>query len=108
MPPPPAAPVVMEAYPTHDGTGWVDVGNVLTIAEATRRRAAALDVVVCGDDHMANRRLAVQVEGAVGPVSRAQLPHKGAGPHALPHYHQASRVPSGHTFYETANLKARR
>jgi hypothetical protein len=49
-----AEPVVMEAYPAFDGLGWVDVGKVLTIEEAARRRADGLDVVVCGDDHMAN------------------------------------------------------
>lgn len=104
-----AEPVIMEAFPTFDGSGWVDVGRVLTIEEAARRRAAGFDVVVCGDDHMANKRLATKVEGMVGPVSRAQLPHKGsAGPYALPHYHQSTRVPRGHTFYETPNLRARR
>lgn len=105
---PPAAPVVMEAFPTFDGSGWVDAGKPLTLNEAVKRRQAGLDVVVCGDDHMTCRRLAVKIEGAVGPVSRAQLPHKGAGPHALPHYHQSSRVPRGHTFYETPKLRARR
>ena len=104
-----AEPIIMEAYPTLDRSGWVDVGKVLTIEEAATRRTIGLDVVVCGDDHMTNRRLATKIEGMVGPVSRAQPPHKGsAGPHALPHYHQDSRVPRGHTFYETPNLRARR
>jgi hypothetical protein len=59
-------------------------------------------VVVCGDDPDPNRRLAFPIEAAVGPPSRPQIPHKNAGPAALPHFHQKSRRPDGHCFYETA------
>jgi hypothetical protein len=64
-----------------------------------------------GNDVDANRRLATQIESAVGPCLRG-VPHiKQAGPHALPHFQQQPRIPPpprGHAFYETARRKARR
>src|SRR5262249_7852296 len=43
------------------------------------------------------------------PPSDPQPPHTySAGPHALPHFHQESRSPDGHCFYETEKRKARR
>jgi hypothetical protein len=75
---------------------------------AVARRQAELDVAVCGDDTDANRKLASQIENAVGPATRPQAPHRRAGPQALPHFHQQSRSPDGHTFYETERRKSRK
>jgi hypothetical protein len=80
----------------------------LTFEDAVARRRGGDDVVVCGDETDANRRLAGQIEAAVGAPSRPQAPERKAGPRALPHFHQASRDPEGHTFYETENRKARK
>ena len=67
------------------------------------------DVVVRGNDIAANRALARRIEAQVGPVSKPQFPHtQTAGPLALPHFHQQSRSPAGHYFYETPNLKGRK
>jgi hypothetical protein len=63
--------------------------------------------VVCGDDVAANRRLAGAIEAAVGVCQRSD-PHRRAGPMALPHFQQDQPPPEGHTFYETANRKARK
>jgi hypothetical protein len=89
-------------------SGLVERGQELGFVEAVARRAAAEDVVVCGEDLAANRRLAGQIEAAVGPRTPPQPPERRAGPHALPHYHQESREPDGHTFYETDKRKARK
>jgi hypothetical protein len=56
----------------------------------------------------ANRRLAYQVESSAGPATRAQPPHQRSGPMALPHFHQKSRTPDGHTFYETDKRKTKK
>jgi len=102
-------PVIHEASLAGGPSGIVNAGRVLAFDEAVRARTAGGDVVVCGDDHKENQRLAWRIEEAVGRASRPQPPHSGrAGPRALPHYHQLSRVPPGHTFYETANLRARK
>ena len=77
----------------------------IDFATAVARRQAGLDVVVCGEDIQLNRDLARAIESAVGPTTRPQKPHKRAGPLALPHFHQQSRVPDGHAFYETDNPK---
>jgi hypothetical protein len=65
-------------------------------------------VVVCGDDINVNRRLAEQIEGAVGPYVRMAPHRRGAGPRALPHFQQQAPDHEGHTFYETPNLRAAR
>jgi hypothetical protein len=80
----------------------------INLAEAVARRQAGDGVVVCGQDTDANRRLAYAIEAAVGPPTRPQAPHKRAGPLALPHFHQRSRAPDGHTFYETSNRKTKK
>jgi hypothetical protein len=85
--------------------GRVIRGVEIAKAAAIARRKAGLDIVVCGEDHKANRRLARQIENAVGP-NRSQPPHKGLGPYALPHFQPDPRPPEGHSFYETAKLKA--
>jgi hypothetical protein len=83
-------------------------GTEIDLAGAVARRQRGLDVVVCGQDTDANRRLAYRVEVAVGPPGPAQIPHRRAGPLALPHFHQQSRSPDGHVFYETAHRKTRK
>jgi hypothetical protein len=106
----PPAPTIHEAEPAPGPSGAVWFGPELTFDQAVARRLAGLDVVVRGDDTDANRRMAFQVESVVGPPTRPQKPHNRAGPSALPHYHQLSRNPDGHIFYETDNpaRKARR
>jgi hypothetical protein len=89
-------------------SGAVLRGDELAVASAVARRQAGEDVVVCGVDTDANRRLAFQVEAAVGLATRPQAPHTRAGPMALPHFHQRNRSPEGHTFYETEKRKAKR
>lgn len=92
-----------------DQVGRWSGGDALTFEEAVHRRRGGEDIVVRGDDLAGNRRLAGQVEAAVGPATRPQPPHTySAGPHALPHFHQLSRSPDGHSFCETKNRKARR
>jgi hypothetical protein len=114
-PPPPAPSAVPPAAPSppqiHEATlldrGAVQRGRILTQAEAEARRRAGGDVVVCGPDLAANRRLAGEIErNATGPGAKRDPPHLSAGPNALPHYQPDPRPPDGHTFYETPNLKA--
>jgi hypothetical protein len=75
---------------------------------AVSRRRSGLDIVICGDDTKVNRRLARSIEAQVGTPSLPQPPHMRAGPRALPHFHQQSRNPGGHGFYETDKRKARK
>jgi hypothetical protein len=104
-----APPTIHEAALASGPSGAVEWGAELTMDQAVNRRRSGEDVVVRGDDEIANRRLARAIEAAVGPATKPQPPHTyAAGPHALPHLHQRSRVPAGHTFYETRNRKARR
>src|SRR5215472_12269568 len=103
MPPPPH-PLIFEA--SLGLRGAVIKGAAITQAEAEARRKAGRDVVVCGPDLAANRRLAGTIEAnANGKVKRCP-PHSSAGPHALPHYQPDPRPPEGHTFYETPHRKA--
>ena len=103
------APTIHEARLASGPSGAVEWGSVLTLAEAIARRRQELDIVVRGDDENANRKLAKTVEEAAGPASRPQPPHTStAGPNALPHFHQISRSPAGHSFYETTKRKARK
>src|SRR5437016_6309112 len=88
-------------------SGLVEKGAEIGFAAAVARRHTGKDVVVCGDDEDANRRLAGDIEAAVGPRTRPQPPERRAGPRALPHYHQKSRNPPGHAFYETKKRKAK-
>lgn len=105
----PLEPTVHEATLASGPSGAVEWGSVLTNQEAIDRRKNGLDIVVRGDDETANRRLAQRIEAGVGTPSRPQPPHTTtAGPHALPHFHQQSRTPGGHSFYETTRRKARR
>jgi hypothetical protein len=101
--PPPPPPTIHEAELASGPSGAVLRGNELDFAAAVARRRAGQDVVVCGDDLAANRHLAGQIEAAVGPRTGPQKPHVKAGPFALPHFHQVSRLPDGHCFCETDN-----
>jgi hypothetical protein len=83
-------------------------GAEIDFAEAVARRQRGEDVVVCGADIKANRRLAGAVEAAAGPATTAQIPHGKAGPLALPHFQQQSPSHLGHTFYETVHRKTRK
>ncbi len=100
----PPAPVICAA--TLGGSGRVIRGQPVTQAEAEARRRSGSDVVVCGDELAANRRLAGEIEvNANGSYKRCP-PHWSAGVHALPHCQPDPRPPDGHTFYETPNRKA--
>ena len=76
----------------------------ITIEVAADRRRKEKEIVVRGNNSRANRSRAREVEEKVG-ISKAEFPHASAGPRALPHFHQKSRSPSGHSFYETDNLR---
>lgn len=105
---PPAAPTIHEATRATDLTGAVFKGAEIDQPRAVARRRAELDIVVCGHDVKANRNLAKVIERTVGPYQR-QKPHtRLAGPNALPHFQQQASSPGGHSFYETAHLKARK
>lgn len=102
-------PTIHEANLASGPSGAVEYGAEIDEAAAVDRRKKGEDVVVRGNDISANRALARRIEAAVGPPSRPQPPHTGAaGNQALPHFHQQSRSPEGHCFYETDRRKARR
>jgi len=101
---PPALPRAYEASRGADGA--VIKGNPLTQAQAELRRNAGQDVVVCGTDLAANRRLAGLIERNANRSAKRCPPHANAGAYALPHYQPDPRPPDGHTFYETPNRKA--
>jgi hypothetical protein len=108
-PAPPPAPTIHEAEPASGASGAVEYGPQVDEATAVERRRNGLDIVIRGHDTDANRRLARWIESRVGPPSRPQHPHvRSAGPLALPHFHQQSGDPKGHSFYETDKRKARR
>lgn len=104
---PSAPPTIHEAERASGPSGAVLAGTVLDFHTAVARRQAGLDVVVCGEDVAANRRLAGAIEAAVGACQRSD-PHRRAGSLALPHFQQDAPPPDGHTFYETAHRKARK
>lgn len=104
-PEPPAEPArIFKAERAPGPSGVVLRGLEIALPQAVARRQAGLDVVVCGSAVDANRELAKVVEAGVGPWVRED-PHLAAGLHALPHFHQESREPGGHTFYETGSAK---
>lgn len=109
-PPVPINPssTIHEAHVVPGFSGTVQYGAEIDEATAVARRAVGLDIVVRGDDTAINRRLARRIEAQVGTPTLPQPPHMRAGPRALPHFHQQSRNPGGHGFYETDNRKARR
>ena len=109
--PEPVSPTIHEAELESGPSGRVVQGVEIDFASAVARRKTGRNVVVCGVDAVANKRLASQVEDAVGPCQRADPHQRHAGPYALPHYQQTRREPpgpAGHSFYETTRRKARR
>jgi hypothetical protein len=105
----PPATTIHEAELASGPSGAVEYGKEIDELTAIARRANGEDIVVRGDDTRANRARAYKVEVQVGSPSKAQFPHTStAGPMALPHFHQKSRSPRGHAFYETDRRKARK
>lgn len=110
--PPPATPpsTVHEAIRGSGPSGAVEWGAELSDDEAAERRRNGLDIVVRGPRMKANRARARRIEAAVGP-ERYHMAHATAGPLSLPHWHQKSGVPEGHSFFEEGDgspKKARR
>ena len=109
VPPPAPAPVtaIYEARCGEDGM-VSRVGDPISEKDAIALRARGLDVVICGGDDKANRRLAQKVEiGASGDFIR-HAPHVSAGIYAMPHCQPRTRPPNGHSFYETKGHKVRK
>ena len=105
----PPRPTIHEAELVPGPSGAVQYGSEIDEPAAVARRVSGGDIVVRGDDTTRNRSLVRAIESRVGPPSRPQFPHTTTGGRgALPHFHQASRSPSGHAFYETDRRKARR
>lgn len=97
---------IYEAACATDGSGAVRRGLPLTQVEAIAHRQTGQDVVVCGEDTIANRDEANAIESAVGPCKH-DGPHRFvSGPMALPHWQQQQPPPGGHSFYETQSHKA--
>ena len=87
--------------------GVVRKGATITQTSAEARRRMGKNVVVCGPDLSANRNLARATEANANGSYKRCPPHPNAGSQALPHYQPDPRPPDGHTFYETANRKAK-
>jgi hypothetical protein len=103
------SPTINEAELASGPSGAVEYGLEIDEPAAVARRKNGQDIVVRGNDTAANRALARRIESQVGTPSRPQFPHTGsAGRLALPHFHQQSRSPIGHSFYETGQRKARK
>src|SRR5687768_2550899 len=84
------AATVHEAERASGPSGAILWGAEIDVVTAVSRRKAGLDVVIRGADVDVNRRLALQIESAVGPAKRGS-PHKvTTGPLALPHFQQAA------------------
>ncbi len=73
--------------------GAVVKGAALTQAQAEARRKAGQDIVVCGSDLGANRRLAGLIEKNANGSAKRCPPHENAGRYALPHYQPDPRPP---------------
>ena len=76
-------PEIYEASLGADGA--VSKGAMITQVQAEAMRQAGQDVVVCGSDLGANRRLAGQIERNANRNAKRCPPHANAGAHALPH-----------------------
>jgi hypothetical protein len=96
-------PRIHEAVLAGAPSGAVLKGSEIDFDAAVARRRAGLDIVVCGNDLRENRKLAGAIETTVGPATPPQKSHQRAGPLALPHFHQQTHLPAGHSFYETDN-----
>jgi hypothetical protein len=102
-------PTIHEAELASGPSGAVEFGVEIDEATAVARRKLGRDIVIRGNDTKTNRSMARQIEVQVGPPSPPQFPHTTtAGQMALPHFHQQSRSPQGHCFYETDKRKARK
>jgi hypothetical protein len=80
--PAPPLPTIHEAERASGTSGAVLVGREIGFAAAVLRRNAGEDVIIRGDDRKANRRLAEQIESAVGLAER-QDPHQKSGTSGL-------------------------
>jgi hypothetical protein len=69
---PPPEPTIHEATRLFDGSGAVEWGREITVAQAAERRRAGLDIVVRGDDVDANRRRAREID--IQPKSEEAQP----------------------------------
>jgi hypothetical protein len=82
-----------------EANGVVRRIGAITLAEAIDLRRNGEDVVVCGDDRGANRRLAGHIERTANGNAIAHPPHHAsAGIRALPHWQPNPRPPEGHTY----------
>ena len=105
----PPATTIHEAELATGPSGAVEYGLEIDEHTAVTRRRNGEDIVVRGHNTNSNRTRTYKIEAQVGPPSKPQFPHTStAGLMALPHYHQKSRSPSGHAFYETEKRKARK
>ena len=105
----PPATNIHEAELAPGPSGAVEYGKEIDEFTAITRRGNGQDIVVRGNETKANRAQAYQIEVQVGVPSKPQFPHTStAGLMALPHFHQKSRSPKGHAFYETDRRKARK
>jgi hypothetical protein len=101
------SPIPQQVYEATLGfQGSVIRGNPISQVQAVLLRAKGRDVVVCGSDLAANRRLALTIEMNANGSAKRCPPHPNAGPNALPHFQPDPRPPDGHTFYETPYRKA--
>jgi hypothetical protein len=101
-------PTIHEAERASGPSGAVEWGPELTVEEAIQRRRQGGDIVVRGPVSKRNRATARKIEEAVGTPVIEDQPHAKAGPFALPHFHQESHDPDGHTFYEGWGRTAKR
>jgi hypothetical protein len=100
---------IHEAELASGPSGAVEFGVEIDEPMAVARRRNGKDIVIRGNDLRTNRSRAYQIEAQVGPPSKPQPPHTStAGQMALPHFHQKSRTPQGHAFYETEKRKAKK
>ena len=97
-------PEVHEA--TLEPLGAVYRGGTITQGQAEALRRVGFDVVVCGDELAANRRLAGLIERNANGATKRCPPHARSGPNALPHYQPDPQPPAGHTLHETTHRRA--
>ena len=88
------------------GAGGTTKLEVITEAQAIAERKAGRDVVVCGTDLNANRKLAEHIETTANGECRFCPRQFSGGPDTLPHCQPMVRGPDGHTFFETVKQKA--
>ena|SRR5579859_750958 len=101
-------PTVHRAERASGPDGAVEWWDELTVEEAIEERKKGLDIVVRGPEQGSNRNKAREIETGVGTPITEDAPHPKAGRMALPHFHQTSRSPDGHSFYEGCGRWARK